>query len=185
MVCMDSDPTDALKDELELMDVSEINALYPPTYIGGVYLDEIGDVLSDVDYSRDPIRITIEPETADADDFRYGVEFTQLTYGDNELRASVSESKAGYVAGKLGELECVVDRVLPGVIKHEAEITLFVEAHETTIEAEDGTTNTEDRVPESVYETIDKHDCSLTKVIFHPAGRGYGFPVFELEVSVE
>jgi len=182
---MDRDPTEALEDELESMDVSEINALYPPTYIGGVYLDEIDEVLSDVDYSRDPVRITIEPETADADDFRYGASFTQLTYSDDELRASVSESKAGYVAGELGGLDCVVDQVLPGVIKHDTDITLFVEAHETTIEAEDGTTNTEDRIPESVYETIEEHDCSLTKVIFHPAGRGYGFPVFELEVSVE
>lgn len=182
------DLPDELEDELdalESMDVSEINSLYPPTYIGGVYLDEIDEVLSDIDYSRDPLRITIEPETANADDFRYGVSFTQLMYGDDELTESVAKSKAEYVAGKLSGCDCVVNQVLPGVVRHDTEITMFVEATEEMVENEQGDTHTEDRIPEEIYEKIDIHDCSLTKVIFHPAGRGYGFPVYELEVSVE
>lgn len=83
----DLDPVKELEQSLEQLEengelgIEKITI--KPMIIGGVHLDQIGEVLSDVGYERDPVRITIEPVTDNPEDHHYQIRFEDLELDNN------------------------------------------------------------------------------------------------------
>jgi len=189
----DLDPVEQLEQSLqELEEQGELDSeaiTFRTTSLGGVHLDALDEALADVDYDKDPVRITIEPESAHPEDHHYQIDFEYLEH----------DGRGNYVPG---DLQARMDGLEEHLRGHDALVP--TEVHEAPdigrnqngymtfeVEAEivevdgPGREHTEYQVPRDVIDLVNDFGGEMRDVALYPEGRGWGQPTFAVEVVVE
>lgn len=189
----DLDPVDRLEQSLEQLDeAGELDSeriTFDTTSIGGVHLDRIGEELSEVDYGRDPVRITIEPEIAHPDDHHYRIGFEDLErVPDDPEHQFVPEGREGRLrrlAEHVRGFDCLVPCEIDdfddvGVYRSSGEVCFEVEATEADV-----ADHTSHELPEVVGTVKGLFDAEISGLAFYPDDKGWGEPTYAVTLKVE
>jgi hypothetical protein len=189
----ETNPSERLEQSLqELDEQGELDSeriTFKTMSIGGVHLDQLNSALKEVDYDRDPVRITIEPESERADDHHYRIEFEDLEQNDRgRLVPTDLRDRIEGLADEFRVMDCLVPTEVgeaPDVgVNQNGYIVFDVEAEIIEVDGP-GREHTEWQVPDRVYELADAYGAEVRDVACYPDGRGWGGPTFAIEVVVE
>lgn len=160
--------------------------------LGGIHLDKIGDELSEVDYGRDPVKITIEPESTHPEDHHYSIHFESLEYVDgddgHELVSDRVADRTRFLADNVRAMDALVPSEVDGVdsvVVNEniGRVMFEIEADVFEIDGP-GRAHTEYMLPEQLQEAIDYHDAEIEDIRLLPDGKGWGSPVYAMTLEV-
>jgi len=207
----DLDPVKQLEQSLqELEEQGELDSeaiTFRPTGLGGVHLDALDEALADVDYDKDPVRITIEPQSAHPEDHHYQISFEYLEHdgrgnyvpGDLQARMDgLEEHLRGHDALVPTEVHEAPDigRNQNGFMTFEVEADIVevcrAGGEDSTVGTSEssevdgpGREHTEYQVPRDVIDLVNDFGGEMRDVALYPEGRGWGQPTFAVEVVVE
>jgi len=188
----ETDAVDRLEQSLqELEEQGELDServTFKTRLLGGIHLDELDSVLSEIGYERDPVRITIEPETDRPEDHHYRIEMKDLEHNDRgQLVPTDLRDRIQALADELRSMDCLVPSEVdeaPDVGVNQNGYIVF-EAEAEIVEVDGpGREHTEWQVPDRIYELADTYGGEVRDVACYPEGKGWGEPTFAVEVTV-
>ena len=189
----ETDAVDRLEQSLEeLEEQGELDSeriTFRTMSIGGVHLDRLDSALSKVDYDRDPVRITIEPETEHPEDHHYRIEFEDLDRDErgNYVLSDIQERMDG-LEEQLRALDVLVPTEIDDIpdIGRYGNGTMSFEVEAEIVEVDGpGRAHTEYQVPNDVVDLVTDYGGEMRDVALYPEGRGWGEPTFAVEVVIE
>lgn len=186
------DIVDRLEESLEqLEEQGELDSetiTFKTTDLGHVHLDKLDTVLSDVDYDKDPVRITIEPENDRPEDHHYHVSFKYLEHhGPDGYVAADRQARLDGLEEKLRSHDSVIRpevAEMPTVGRIGG--TLIFEVEADIVESTgSGPDHTQYQLPRDVTQMVKDYGGELGDIALYPDGRGLGEPTYAVEVVVE
>jgi hypothetical protein len=156
--------------------------------LGGLQLDRVWEELQQIDYERDPVEITIKPESPNPEDHHYHIEFTDLDiveYGD-ELFELVPESRGDkllHLAARLNELD-MVNKVTDDIDSEKLQRsgTIVFEVRADEYGQLDRTRYT---IPNEIGRTLTAYGAELHDATFYPNTEIDDDPMFVVTALIE
>jgi hypothetical protein len=189
----DLDPVEELEQSLEqLEEQGELDSeqiTFRPMSLGGGHLDSLDDVLEDVGYDKDPVRITIKPENDHPDDHHYKIDFDYLEHdGRGRLVSSDLTARMDGLEEHLRAHDALVPTEIhdaPNIGRNQnGYMTFEVEAEVVEVNGS-GRDHTEYQIPDDVLNLVDDFGGEVRDVALYPDGRGWGQPTYAIEIRVE
>lgn len=185
------DPIDRLEQSLEELDedgeLDSDEISFRTTMLGGVHLDQLDEELADIDYDKDPVRITIEPELDEPSDHRYQVHFEYLQHSPDGYVSDTRQSRMDVLEEHLREHDALVSSEVhesTDIGRVGGTLLFEVEAEIVTVDGQ-GRDHTEYQIPRDIIELVQDFGGELEDVALYPDGRGLRKPTYALEVVVE